>query len=115
MSGAAAVEAMLSAESRNVLIIPEGKRNADIYKMIDKKLEIDAGTTAKVASEKAGELGLPDWAKGHPDVKDPLEGFPTRRTIRPRRAASPRTSSRRWWPGRTASTRSTTWRPRPPP
>ncbi|WP_236239099.1 endolytic transglycosylase MltG [Streptomyces sp. CC228A] len=75
MSGAAAVEAMLSAESRNVLIIPEGKRNAGIYKMIDKKLEIDEGTTAKVAKEKAGELGLPDWAKGHPDVKDPLEGF----------------------------------------
>lgn len=75
MSGAAAVEAMLKEGSRSVLIVPEGKRNADIYKLIDEKLDLEDGTTAKVAKEKADKLGLPDWAKGHADVKDPLEGF----------------------------------------
>ncbi|CAL9283750.1 endolytic transglycosylase MltG [Streptomyces sp. SudanB25_2051] len=75
MSAASAVEAMLSPKSRNVLIIPEGKRNAWVYEQIDKRLELAAGTTEKVAKANAGKLGLPAWATGHPDVKDPLEGF----------------------------------------
>ncbi|WP_175410679.1 endolytic transglycosylase MltG [Streptomyces sp. TRM64462] len=75
MSAASAVEAMVNPKSRNVLIIPEGKRNAWVYEQIDKRLELPAGTTAKVAKEQAGKLGLPAWATGHPNVKDPLEGF----------------------------------------
>lgn len=75
MSGASAVEAMLSPKSRNVLIIPEGKRNAWVYEQIDKRLELSPGTTEEVAQAQAKNLGLPAWATGHPDVKDPLEGF----------------------------------------
>jgi UPF0755 protein len=75
MSAASAVELMLSPESRNNLIIAEGKRNADIYQLIDKRLEVEDGTTAKVAKEDWEKLGLPDWARNHKDVKDPLEGF----------------------------------------
>ncbi|MFC8920028.1 endolytic transglycosylase MltG [Streptomyces sp. NPDC057116] len=75
MSAASAVEAMLNPENRNALTIPEGKRSAYIYAEIDKKLELKPGTTKSVARAKAKTLGLPEWATGHPDVKDPLEGF----------------------------------------
>lgn len=75
MSAASAVELMLSPKSRDNLIIAEGKRNAAIYELIDKRLEVEDGTTAKVAKEKWEKLGLPDWAQGHKNVKDPLEGF----------------------------------------
>ncbi|MFC9890468.1 endolytic transglycosylase MltG [Streptomyces pilosus] len=75
MSAASAVELMLSPKSRNNLIIAEGKRNADIYKLIDARLGVTAGTTAKVAKEDWEKLGLPEWARNHKDVKDPLEGF----------------------------------------
>ncbi|MER6916294.1 endolytic transglycosylase MltG [Streptomyces sp. NPDC000594] len=75
MSGASALEAMLRPESRNALIIPEGRRNAWVYQQIDKRLELEPGTTQKVAREEAGQLGLPKWATGHPKLKDPLEGF----------------------------------------
>ncbi|WP_336323212.1 endolytic transglycosylase MltG [Streptomyces lavendofoliae] len=75
MSAASAVEAMLDPENRNALTIPEGKRSAYIYAQIDKKLELKPGTTESVAKAKASTLGLPAWATGHPDLKDPLEGF----------------------------------------
>ncbi|MFE9774199.1 endolytic transglycosylase MltG [Streptomyces sp. NPDC005931] len=75
MSADSAVELMLSPKSRDNLIIAEGKRNAQIYELIDKRLEVDDGTTAKVAKEDWEKLGLPDWAKNHKNVKDPLEGF----------------------------------------
>nr|WP_009995507.1 endolytic transglycosylase MltG [Streptomyces clavuligerus] len=75
MSAASALATMLKPESRNALIIPEGRRNVWVYQQIDKRLELDPGTTAKVAQEKAGEMGLPAWATGHSKVKDPLEGF----------------------------------------
>ncbi|MCS0639720.1 endolytic transglycosylase MltG [Streptomyces sp. LP05-1] len=75
MSAASAVEAMLNPANRNSLIIPEGSRNAQIYKRIDEQLELDAGTTAKVAKSQAAGLGLPAWALNHTNVKDPLEGF----------------------------------------
>ncbi|MEW2072496.1 endolytic transglycosylase MltG [Streptomyces sp. NPDC013433] len=75
MSAASAVELMLSPKSRDNLIIAEGKRNVAIYELIDKRLELDKGTTAKVAESKWKSLGLPDWAVNHGDVKDPLEGF----------------------------------------
>ncbi|CCK31468.1 integral membrane protein [Streptomyces davaonensis JCM 4913] len=75
MSADSAVDLMLSPESQNNLIIPEGTRNVAVYELIDSRLELDKGTTAKVAKEKAKSLGLPDWAKNHENVKDPLEGF----------------------------------------
>ncbi|MFD7922712.1 endolytic transglycosylase MltG [Streptomyces sp. NPDC059740] len=75
MSGAAAVSLMLNPTSRNGLTVPEGTRNAGIYKLIDAKLKVKPGTTASVAKEDADKLGLPSWAEPGPDVMDPLEGF----------------------------------------
>ncbi|MFC5955385.1 endolytic transglycosylase MltG [Streptomyces pratens] len=75
MSAESAVELMLSPKSRNNLVIPEGWRNAEIYKLIDQRLEAEDGTTAKVAKADWEKLGLPDWAVNGEDVKDPLEGF----------------------------------------
>ncbi|MFJ5777960.1 endolytic transglycosylase MltG [Streptomyces sp. NPDC093094] len=75
MSADSAVELMLSDESRSNLIIAEGKRNVDVYALIDQRLELDEGTTAKIAKEDWKSLGLPGWAQNHKDVKDPLEGF----------------------------------------
>ncbi|WP_217166028.1 endolytic transglycosylase MltG [Streptomyces sp. AC512_CC834] len=75
MSAESAVELLLNPESRSNLIIAEGRRNADIYELIDKRLEVKKGTTAKVAKSEYKSLGLPEWALNHKDVKDPLEGF----------------------------------------
>ncbi|MFD3932955.1 endolytic transglycosylase MltG [Streptomyces sp. NPDC058614] len=75
MSGESAVAMMLSPSSRDNLIIAEGKRNAEIYAMIDKRLEIKSGTTEGVADKEWETLGLPDWANTDKDIKDPLEGF----------------------------------------
>ncbi|MFI2212887.1 endolytic transglycosylase MltG [Streptomyces sp. NPDC020141] len=75
MSAASAVKLMLSPASRSALIIPEGKRNAWVYEQIDTRLGLESGSTKKVAQEQAKDLGLPDWAKGRPNLKDPLEGF----------------------------------------
>lgn len=74
-SAESAVKSMLDPASRNNLTIPEGWRNAKVYELIDKRLDLKAGTAEKVAEENADSLGLPDWAKNHKDVKDPLEGF----------------------------------------
>lgn len=75
MSAASAVKLMLNPTSRNSLIIPEGKRNSWVYGEIDTRLGLTAGTTKDIALKKADSMGLPDWAKGHKNVKDPLEGF----------------------------------------
>ncbi|WP_327270098.1 endolytic transglycosylase MltG [Streptomyces sp. NBC_01218] len=75
MSAADAVKMMLDPKSQNALVIPEGTRNVKIYAMIDQRIGLDEGTTQKVARAKAADLGLPDWATNHPDLKDPLEGF----------------------------------------
>ncbi|MFC8367900.1 MULTISPECIES: endolytic transglycosylase MltG [unclassified Streptomyces] len=75
MSAASAVELMLSPKSRDNLVIAEGKRSVVVYELIDKRLELDKGTTAKVAETKWKTLGLPDWAVNHENLKDPLEGF----------------------------------------
>ncbi|MFD8070420.1 endolytic transglycosylase MltG [Streptomyces parvulus] len=75
MSAESAVELLLSPGSRSNLIIAEGKRNVDVYKLIDKRLGVKQGTTAEVAKTESDSLGLPDWALGHDNVKDPLEGF----------------------------------------
>ncbi|MFH9201674.1 endolytic transglycosylase MltG [Streptomyces anulatus] len=75
MSAASAIELMLDPKSQNAFVIPEGTRNATVYKMIDKRLELEEGTTAEIAKTQAESLGLPDWVDDNPDVKDPLEGF----------------------------------------
>ncbi|WP_371672744.1 endolytic transglycosylase MltG [Streptomyces sp. NBC_00289] len=75
MSAASAVELMLSPKSRSNLIIAEGSRNMAIYTLIDKRLGVADGTTASVAKKQYKTLGLPDWALGHDNLKDPLEGF----------------------------------------
>ncbi|MFE0514479.1 endolytic transglycosylase MltG [Streptomyces sp. NPDC058964] len=75
MSAASAVELMLSPKSRSNLIIAEGRRNTEVYGMIDKRLGVPAGTTARVAKKEYKHLGLPAWALNRPNVKDPLEGF----------------------------------------
>ncbi|WP_458242675.1 endolytic transglycosylase MltG [Streptomyces sp. MAI_2237] len=75
MSAASAVELMLSPKSRDNLVIAEGLRNSQVYELIDKRLGVADGTTAKVAKNDYKKLGLPSWALDHPNVKDPLEGF----------------------------------------
>ncbi|MCF1594729.1 endolytic transglycosylase MltG [Streptomyces muensis] len=75
MSAESAVELMLSPDSRDNLIIAEGSRNTAVYALIDKRLGVEEGTTAGVAKKRYMDLGLPDWALDHPDLKDPLEGF----------------------------------------
>ncbi len=75
MSAESAVALLLSPKSRSNLIIAEGKRNIDVYKLIDKRLEVKEGTTAKVAESEWKSLGLPEWAMNHENLKDPLEGF----------------------------------------
>ncbi|MFF8409624.1 endolytic transglycosylase MltG [Streptomyces omiyaensis] len=75
MSAESAVALMLNPASQANLVIPEGKRNAWVYEELDKRLDLEAGTTKEVAFKQADSLGLPDWAKNHPNVKDPLEGF----------------------------------------
>ncbi|MGW0996267.1 endolytic transglycosylase MltG [Streptomyces sp. NPDC002523] len=75
MSAASAVELMLSPKSRSNLIIAEGTRNAAVYAAIDKRLQVPAGTTQKIAKQKYKSLGLPGWAVNHANVRDPLEGF----------------------------------------
>ncbi|MDX2563370.1 endolytic transglycosylase MltG [Streptomyces sp. TX20-6-3] len=75
MSAENAVKMMLDPASQANLVIPEGKRNAWVYDQLDKRLDLKPGTTKEIAFAKANSLGLPDWAKKHPDIKDPLEGF----------------------------------------
>ncbi|MGW6568686.1 endolytic transglycosylase MltG [Streptomyces sp. NPDC054975] len=75
MSAESAVDLMLSPESQSGLVIPEGMRNVWVYEQIDKKLGLEKGKTQGIAKAKANDLGLPDWAKNHQGVKDPLEGF----------------------------------------
>ncbi|WP_406241374.1 endolytic transglycosylase MltG [Streptomyces anulatus] len=75
MSAASAIELMLDPKSQNAFVIPEGTRNVAVYAKIDERLELEKGTTAKIAKTKAESFGLPDWVDDNPDVKDPLEGF----------------------------------------
>ncbi|MFE9042177.1 endolytic transglycosylase MltG [Streptomyces sp. NPDC012421] len=75
MSAESAVALMLDPASQANLIIPEGKRNAWVYEQIDTRLGLEPGTTKEIAVNQTDSLGLPDWAKGHDKLKDPLEGF----------------------------------------
>ncbi|MFG3036491.1 endolytic transglycosylase MltG [Streptomyces sp. NPDC048330] len=75
MSAESAVALMLDPASQSNFVIPEGMRNVWVYAQIDKKLSLKPGTTQGIAKAKADTLGLPDWAKNHKNLKDPLEGF----------------------------------------
>ncbi|MEU6595680.1 endolytic transglycosylase MltG [Streptomyces flaveolus] len=77
MSAASAVRLMMDPRSQNNVIVTPGERNAGVYAAIDKKLELSAGTTRKVARKSYKSLGLPAWAlnQNDADIKDPLEGF----------------------------------------
>ncbi|MFF2655350.1 endolytic transglycosylase MltG [Streptomyces sp. NPDC058045] len=75
MSAKSAVALMLDPKSHNNLVIAEGRRNSQVYTAIDQRLHLKKGTTAGVAKKEWRSLGLPGWAKGHKNVKDPLEGF----------------------------------------
>lgn len=75
MAASEALKMMLDPKSQNLLVIPEGSRNAAVYAMIDKKLSLKEGTTEGIAKSKKSDLGLPGWASKNKDIKDPLEGF----------------------------------------
>ncbi|WP_229887151.1 endolytic transglycosylase MltG [Streptomyces olivaceoviridis] len=76
MSAASAVRLMMDPRSQNNVIVTPGERNSGVYADIDKKLELSAGTTKKVARKNYRTLGLPAWAQNqNSDIKDPLEGF----------------------------------------
>lgn len=74
MSGAEAVKFMVESAGGNVLDLPQGMKAVDVYAMVDKKLKVPAGTTAKIAKDEVNNLGLPAYAQGN------VEGFlfPTR-------------------------------------
>jgi UPF0755 protein len=63
---------MTDPANLNTLTIPEGWRASKIYDAIDKKLQLQPGTTEDAA--RNADLGLPAWAKG-PGVADPNEGL----------------------------------------
>ncbi|MFG2297814.1 endolytic transglycosylase MltG [Streptomyces sp. NPDC048603] len=75
MSARSALELMSDPTKLNVLTIPEGWRNVQIYKEIDKRLRKPDGTTAEIAKKEFKTFGLPAWANNSKDIKDPLEGF----------------------------------------
>ncbi|MEU7554094.1 endolytic transglycosylase MltG [Streptomyces sp. NPDC044571] len=75
MSAAECVALLVDPSKLHVLTIPEGSRNAEVYKMIDAKYGKPAGTTRDLAKREAKNLGLPAWANNNPKIIDPLEGF----------------------------------------
>ncbi|MGW0947537.1 endolytic transglycosylase MltG [Streptomyces sp. NPDC002623] len=75
MSAKSAVAMMLDPKSQANVVVTPGQRNIAVYKVIDTKLGLSAGTTKKVAESKFQTLGLPKWANDNDDIKDPLEGF----------------------------------------
>ncbi|MFB6961761.1 endolytic transglycosylase MltG [Streptomyces sp. NPDC056309] len=75
MSAASAVTMMLDPKSQSNVLVKPGERNALVYEDIDKRLELAAGTTQKIATKQYKDLGLPKWAQNKSQIKDPLEGF----------------------------------------
>ncbi|MFF4342124.1 endolytic transglycosylase MltG [Kitasatospora sp. NPDC001540] len=67
MSAAEAFKELVESNGGNALIIPEGLKAVDIYTKIDTKLKLSPGTTAKVAKDQAGGLGLPAYANNNPE------------------------------------------------
>ncbi|MFB7325766.1 MULTISPECIES: endolytic transglycosylase MltG [unclassified Streptomyces] len=75
MSAASAVTMMLDPKSQSNVLVKPGERNALVYEDIDKRLELAAGTTQKIAAKQYKDLGLPKWAQNNSQIMDPLEGF----------------------------------------
>ncbi|WP_052434368.1 endolytic transglycosylase MltG [Streptacidiphilus melanogenes] len=77
MSAATALKELETQAGGDHLTIPEGMTAKSIYAMIDTKLKLSAGTTAKAAKDDVSQLGLPSEANGNP------EGFlwPTRYSV----------------------------------
>ncbi|MCX4758201.1 endolytic transglycosylase MltG [Kitasatospora purpeofusca] len=77
MSADGAVQFLVDANGGEKLIVQEGLTAAATYVKIDDKLKLAKGTTAAVAKEQVGTLGLPPYANGN------IEGFlwPTRYSI----------------------------------
>ncbi|QLJ06232.1 endolytic transglycosylase MltG [Streptomyces sp. NEAU-sy36] len=75
MSAASAVRMMLDPKSQNNVMVRPGERNAGVYQDIDKKLQLAAGTTRKIAAKEYRTFGLPSWVSSDSNIKDPLEGF----------------------------------------
>ncbi|MEV6977833.1 endolytic transglycosylase MltG [Kitasatospora sp. NPDC093806] len=77
MSAEQAVQNLVEANGGEKLIIQEGLTSAATFAKIDDKLKLPKGTTAGVAKEQVGSLGLPAYANGN------IEGFlwPTRYSI----------------------------------
>ncbi|MFH8801533.1 endolytic transglycosylase MltG [Streptomyces sp. NPDC017936] len=75
MSASSAVEMMLDPKSQANVMVKPGERNIQVYKAIDAKLGVSAGTTRGVAEKEIKNLGLPSWANSDKNIKDPLEGF----------------------------------------
>ncbi|GAA2778756.1 endolytic transglycosylase MltG [Streptomyces rameus] len=75
MSAGSAVRLMMDPRSQNNVVVTPGERNSGVYAAIDKKLELSAGTTKKVARSQYKSLGLPAWSENNGDIMDPLEGF----------------------------------------
>ncbi|MFI2643722.1 endolytic transglycosylase MltG [Streptomyces sp. NPDC018610] len=75
MSAASAVAMMLDPASQSNVLVKPGERNVEVYKAIDKQLDLSAGTTKNIAAKQYKTLGLPSWANSHGQIMDPLEGF----------------------------------------
>ncbi|MFJ6987895.1 MULTISPECIES: endolytic transglycosylase MltG [unclassified Streptomyces] len=75
MSAASAVDMMLDPKSQANVMVTPGQRNVVVYKNIDDKLGLAAGTTRGIAEKEFKTLGLPAWANSDTEIKDPLEGF----------------------------------------
>ncbi|MFJ9149441.1 endolytic transglycosylase MltG [Streptomyces sp. NPDC102270] len=75
MSAKSAVVMMLDPDSQNNVQVVPGARNLNVYKAIDGKLDLASGTTKKIAEKEYKSFGLPSWANGNKEIKDPLEGF----------------------------------------
>ncbi|MEU0854467.1 endolytic transglycosylase MltG [Streptomyces griseofuscus] len=75
MSAASAVRMMLDPKSQNNVMVTPGERNTAVYQAIDKKLEIPAGSTEKIAKKDYSSFGVPAWVQKNSEMKDPLEGF----------------------------------------
>lgn len=71
MSGTAALALLLDPKSRsgNQIVVPEGKRVSEVFKLLAKKTGIPAKDFEAVKKNPPSDLGLPSYAKGK------LEGF----------------------------------------
>ncbi|WP_037570802.1 endolytic transglycosylase MltG [Phaeacidiphilus oryzae] len=67
MSADSAVALLANIANSPAVIVSEGMRATQVYTRIDDKLHLAKGTTAKVAKQDAGRLGLPAYAHDNPE------------------------------------------------